>query len=49
MSQPGELVCPARGVGEFRVVDVAPQEVGNPRARPARLRQIVRPPDRYGY
>ena len=47
--QPGELVCPAREVGEFRVVDVAPQEVGNPRARPARLRQIVRPPDRYGY
>jgi hypothetical protein len=46
---PGELVCPAREVGEFRVVDVAPPEVGNPRARPARLRQIVRPSDRYGY
>ena len=25
--QPGELVCPAREVGEFQMVDVAPQEV----------------------
>jgi hypothetical protein len=47
--QPGEIVCPAREVGEFRVVDVAPQEVGNPRVRPARLRQTIRPPDQYGY
>ena len=47
--QQSELVCPAREVGEFRVVDVAPQEVGNPRATPARLRQTIRPPDHYGY
>ncbi len=46
---PGELVCPTREVGELQVVDVAPQEVGSPRTRPARLRQTIRPPDRYGY
>ena len=34
---------------EFQVVDVAPQQVDNPRTRPARLRQNVRPPERYGY
>ncbi len=28
--QPGKLGCPTREVGEFQVVDVAPQEVGNP-------------------
>ena len=47
--QPGELVCPTREIGEFQVVDVAPQPVENPRTRPARLRQNIRPPDRYGY
>ena len=31
--QPGELVCLTREVGEFQAVDVAPQEVGNPRTR----------------
>ena len=47
--QPGELVCPSRKVGEFQVVDVAPRPLGNPRARPVRLRQNIRPQDRYGY
>ena len=36
--QPGELVCPIREVGEFQVVDVAPQQAKIPRARPARLK-----------
>ena len=47
--QLGELVCPSREIGEFQVVDVEPQQEGNPRARPARLRQNIRPPNRYGY
>ena len=47
--QPGELVCPSQEIGEFQVVDVSPQPVGNSRARPARLRQNIRPPNRYGY
>ena len=47
--QPGELVCPSKEVGEFQVVDVVPQQVGNQRTRPARLRPNIRPPDRYGY
>ena len=47
--QPGELICPSQEKGEFQVVDVAPQQVGNPRARPARLRQNIRPSNRYGY
>lgn len=47
--QQGEPVCPAREVGEFQVVDVAPRQAENPRARPARLRQNIRPPNRYGY
>ena len=47
--QPGELVWPSQEIGEFQVVDVAPQQVGNPRARPARLRQNIRPLNGYGY
>ena len=48
--QPSELVCPSKEVGEFQVVDVVPQQVGNQRTRrPARLRPNIRPPDRYGY
>ena len=45
--QLGELVCPSREIGEFQVVDVESQQEGNPRARPARLRQNIRPPNRY--
>lgn len=46
--QQGEPVCPSREV-EFQVVDITPRLSGTPRVRPARLRQNVRPPDRYGY
>ncbi len=50
--QVGEPVCPSREVGEFQVVDVTPPQLGIdgfPRARPARLRQRINPPNRYGY
>ena len=49
--QMGEPVCPTREVGEFQVVDVTPPQLGIddfPRARPARLRQRINPPNRYG-
>ena len=41
-----------REVGEFQVVDVTPSQRGIdgfPRARPARLRQRINSPNRYGY
>ena len=50
--QVGEPVCPSREVGEFQVVDVTPPQLGIdsfPRAGPARLRQRINPPNRYGY
>ena len=47
--QPAQLVCPYREVGKFQVVDVAPQPLRNPRARPARLGQNIRPLDCYRY
>ena len=48
----GKPVCPSREVGEFQVVDVTPPHVGIdgiPRVRPARLRQHINPPLRYGF
>ena len=39
------VVCLSREVDEFQVVDIAPHLVGNPRARPARLGQNIRPRD----
>ena len=50
--QEGEPVCPSREVGEFKVVDVTPPHDGIDhiaRARPARLRQHINPPVRYGF
>ena len=50
--QAGEPVCPGREVGKFHVVDVTPPQLdidGFSRARPARLRQGINPPNRYGY
>ena len=50
--QEGEPVCPSREVGEFRVVDITPPKDGIdqiPRARPARLRQHINRPLRYGF
>ena len=50
--QTGEPVCPSWEVGEFHVVDVTPPQLGIdgfPRVRPARLRQRIHPPNRYGY
>ncbi|CAB4030724.1 Hypothetical predicted protein [Paramuricea clavata] len=44
---PAIRVVVEKELREFRVVDVAAQEVGDPSARPARLRQTIRPPDRY--
>ena len=47
-----EPVYPSSEVGEFHVVDVTPPQLGIdcfPRARPARLRQRINPPNRYGY
>ena len=45
----GELVCPTVETGEFQEVENAHQPQVIPRARPARLRQTIRPPDRYGF
>ena len=50
--QEGEPACPSREVGEFKVVDVTPPHDGIDhiaRARPARLRQHINPPVRYGF
>ena len=47
-----EPVYPSSEAGEFHVVDVTPPQLGIdgfPRARPARLRQRINPPNRYGY
>ena len=47
----GEVVCPGREFDDFQFVECAPPTTpqDNPRLRPRRLRQNIRPPVRYGY